>query len=252
MHRNLRICSRVLLLGMLTCSISLPAWSQRVPKPESPQSEAAETRPERDAEIERLDRELNRELMRSRQVLLKEAMARLKQDNWGPLRQLVARSGEFLVFLVVTGSLLWILRAFLENWRWRKMVRIQSEMHAKLLEKFGTSQEMLAYVESEAGRRFLELPSFEAEHRQAAVFPYARILWSVQFGVIAAVLGVGLLSVREKVRLEEAATALLVFGTLALMLGIGFLLSAGVSYLLSKSLGLIERPRLPETRTSRE
>ncbi len=270
MHRNLTISSHALLLGVLAFPASgclraqsnlpektvfSPAHPQKDRKPGvpgEPEREGAESgsAADRDPEMERMERELNRELMRARQTLVREAMVRVREGKSSEFRWVVNQIWPFPIFLVVTGSLLWILRAFLEDSRWRKMVKIQSEMHGKLLEKFGTTQEMLAYMESEAGRRFLESPPFETEHKQA--FPYARILWSVQIGLILAVSGTGLLFLRTRVAAEEAGAALLVFGTLCLTLGIGFLLSAGVSYLLSKSFGLLERPRLSEPRASRE
>jgi hypothetical protein len=147
----------------------------------------------------------------------------------------------FLVFLVVAGALLWILRVILENRRWSKMAKIQEEAHTKLLEKFATNQDLLSYMQTEAGKRFLESAPIpiDLEQRPRMSAPLGRILWSIQLGFILALAGVGLLFVRNSV--PDAAEPLLVFGTLGLMLGLGFIVSAGVSYGLSKHLGLLER-----------
>ena len=146
----------------------------------------------------------------------------------------------FLVFIGVTLALLWILRTLLENRRWNKMVKVQTETHAKLLDRFASSQEMLAYMQSDAGKKFLEAPVFEGQRRQVSTLPFGRILWSVQIGVIAAIFGIGILFLRGRVT-PDADMGFQVFGVLILTLGIGFLVSGGVSYVLAKHFGLLER-----------
>jgi hypothetical protein len=50
-------------------------------------------------------------------------------------------------------------------------------------------------------------------------------------------LGIGLLSISS----FEGGHAFTVFGTIGLAIGLGFLVSAGISYFLSKSWGLFDR-----------
>jgi len=156
------------------------------------------------------------------------AMMQFMNDAW-----------PFMVFLVVTGALLWILKVILENRRWSKLAKVQSEAHSKLLERFATNQELLAYMQTEAGKRFLESAPIpiDLEQRPRMSAPFGRILWSVQFGFTLAMAGAGLIYVRGYA--PDVAEELLVFGTLALMLGLGFVLSAVFSYGLSKHLGLL-------------
>jgi hypothetical protein len=145
----------------------------------------------------------------------------------------------FLGFLTV---MLWIIRAILMHRRWNRMAKTQMEAHSKLVERFQSSQDLLAYMQTEAGKRFLESApiALEVEPRPELSYPYARILWSVQAGLILGVAGAGLLFLRS--RIPDAEQALLLFGTLAVALGIGFLLSAGASFALSKSIGLLNGP----------
>src|ERR1035438_5742492 len=67
------------------------------------------------------------------------------------------------------GALIWLIRSFLENRRWGRTFKLQSEVHGKLIDKFSSSQELAAYMETEAGKRFLEaapIPvGFEQEKR---------------------------------------------------------------------------------------
>jgi len=149
-------------------------------------------------------------------------------------------AGPFLVFVIILGALLWVLRVILENRRWGKVAKVQSEVHSKLLEKFGNSQELLAYMGTEAGKRFLESQPFqlEAQGTRPTPYPFGRILLSMQLGVVALLVGVGLLYVRGHV--TEGVEGCLILGTLASTVGIGFLLSAAASYGLSRHLGLLE------------
>ena len=154
--------------------------------------------------------------------------------------QILDDFGGFLIFLVITMSILWIVRSALEHRRWHKMVKVQTETHTKLLDKFGSSQEMLTYMDSEAGRRFLETAVFDSQNKRSIALPYGRILWSVQIGVIAGVMGIGLLYLRGKVD-ADADMGLLIFGTMLSTLGLGFLVSGGVSYLLANFMGLLKQ-----------
>jgi len=149
--------------------------------------------------------------------------------------------GPFLIFVIITGAFLWIFRVLLENRRWSRMAKVQADVHTKLLEKFASSQELQAYMQTEAGRRFLESAPIPVEPDQKIRLnaPLGRILWSVQVGLILAMGGLGLLSVRSYV--PEGAQPLTVFGMLGLMLGLGFVLSAAAAYALSRHLGLLEQ-----------
>jgi hypothetical protein len=156
----------------------------------------------------------------------------------------------FLVFVIIVGSLLWVMRSILENRRWSRLAKVQAEAHTKLLERFGSSQELLAYMGTEPGKKFLEsapIPvGLEPQTRFGA--PLGRILWSAQLGLILGLGGAGLLYIRGSV--VGGDEPLLVFGTLGMTFGIGFILSAIFSYLLSRHLGLFERTDNPaENRT---
>src|SRR6266403_4030944 len=112
-----------------------------------------------------------------------------------------------------------------------KTAKLQAGIQTKLLEKFGSGQELLAYIQSDAGKRFQE--SLTAEQRT----PYGRILGAAQAGVILVLLGLALLFLRGRV--AGAEEEFLIFGTIILTLGFGFGLSAALSYFLSQSFGLL-------------
>ena len=144
----------------------------------------------------------------------------------------------FTVFICCLLAVLWVLRLVLENRRWNKSFRIHEEVHTKLIEKFASGQDLTAYMGSDAGRRLLEWtpPSIDTGSRGVPAAA-GRILWSIQAGLVLGLVGVGLLLVRDRV--PDAVEPLLVFGTLGATVGAGFIISAFVSYALSKHLGLM-------------
>jgi hypothetical protein len=150
--------------------------------------------------------------------------------------------GLFVFALIVTISLalVTLVKHFVGHRRWLRATKIQSEFHNRLLERMGSSSEVLAYAQS-SGRDLLpSLPPVETA--PALTAPFGRILWSVQAGVVAASVGIGLLVVKRYV-MEEVAQMLLTLGVLILSLGIGFALAAAASYMLSERLGLLSTAR---------
>lgn len=143
----------------------------------------------------------------------------------------------FFVVLIVWGVMMaagWAVWVVSNAVRRTRTARLQAEVRNKLLEKFGSSRELLDYLQTDAGQKFVDAGTTE---RMGT--PYGRILGSIQAGIILAVMGAALLFLRGSLPFETEE--LLVLGTLALALGIGFLLSSASAYVLSKSWGLFER-----------
>jgi hypothetical protein len=134
------------------------------------------------------------------------------------------------IFFSLIGFVIWTVFSTIRRY---KTTMLQAGLQTKLLEKFGSGQELLAYVQSDAGKSFLEAINMEQRT------PYGRILGAAQVGVILVLLSFALLFLRGRV--AGAEEGLLVFGTLTLSLGVGFGLSAALSYYLSKSFGLLSK-----------
>jgi len=148
----------------------------------------------------------------------------------------------FLVFLTVTGVVVWLIRMVVDGRRWNKHSKVQFEVHSKLLDRFQKNEELLAYMQTPSGRRFLDsAPIALHDDSRAISAPFARILWSLQAGVVGAVAGLGLLFVSWRL-VDEVSQFFFVVGTVTLALGGGFIVSAGAAYILSRRLGLFERP----------
>ncbi len=148
-------------------------------------------------------------------------------DVIGPMAALL---GMFAMI----GFIVWVV---MTSRRRSETVRAQTEMQTKLLEKFGSSQEMLQFLQSDAGKRFLESATIEQTK------PYGRILGSASVGIILFMFGLAFVVLRGQVHGSEEA--FVIPGVLFLALGLGFLLSAAVAYALSKSWGLINSNSKP-------
>ena len=145
---------------------------------------------------------------------------------------LAAVAGTFLFVFI------WLVRTIVQHRRWTRLSRVQSEVHNKLLDRFSSQEEVLQYINTAAGKKFLEAAPIPLESGPRAVSaPISRVLWSVQAGLILAALGIGLKFVSTSVE-KDIAPAMSGLGVLAIALGAGFIISAIVSLILSKRLGL--------------
>jgi hypothetical protein len=177
------------------------------------------------------------------------------QQDWQPLdaqgqtvrlyRDMMEGFASFAIFVAVSALIAWFVRTFIDYRRWLRVSKVQTEVHNKLLERFAGTGDLLAYIQSPAGRRFLESAPIplDAGPRHVAA-PFGRILWSVQAGVVIAVVGLGFQIVSGRV-MEGVGQPLALIGVLAMALGIGFILSGGVSYMLARKLGLVDGPAGP-------
>lgn len=155
----------------------------------------------------------------------------------------LAGFAAFLAAGLVLGTLVWLIKTVLEQRRWSRLSKIQAEVHSKLMDRFSSNDDILTYVQTPSGRRFLESgPSpLQQDMAPAVAAPLARILWSMQIGAVLLVTGLGLLflSARAFFEIQEI---FYIAGCMATALGAGFLVSSVAAYVLSRRLGLLDRP----------
>jgi hypothetical protein len=163
-------------------------------------------------------------------------------------RDVLGGLAAFIGFGMAIGLLAWLIRTIVDYRRWSRLAKVQTDVHTKLLDRFTANDDLLAYIQSPAGSKFLESSPIRLDASPRAVgAPLARILWSVQGGLVLIAGGIGLLVVGARIA-DEAAQPLHALGVLAIALGLGFLISAIVSFVISQRLGLIERgPAAPRT-----
>jgi hypothetical protein len=149
-----------------------------------------------------------------------------------------------VAFACFLAALVWMIRALLENRRWNRIFKLQSEVHGRLIDKFGSNQELATYMETEAGKRFLEAAPIPVNIESSQRMPntVARVLTPLQIGIVLVLLGIGFLLLRHAN--PDMETPMLVLGTIVMMPGIGFIISAGITWVLAARLGLM--PQNPE------
>jgi len=149
----------------------------------------------------------------------------------------------FAGFGMAIGLLTWLIRTFIDYRRWSRLSKVQAEVHTRLLDRFNTNEELMAYIATPAGSRFLSsapisLDTGSASRSMGA--PLSRIMLSLQAGLVLAAAGVGLMLAGQTVSQIEAAEPLHILGLISIALGVGFAVSAAASFLISKKLGLLE------------
>ena len=151
---------------------------------------------------------------------------------WSDLIPLLAFAcGLVAIFLLA--------RMFIENRRWSRIFKMQSDVHGRLIERFTSNQELATYMQTEAGRKFLEAAPIPVAFDQHQRVPsaIARVLTPLQAGIVMVLLGLGLLSLQQAG--PDTQIPMRILGTLVLAPGIGFIISAGVSWFLAQRLGLM-------------
>lgn len=156
---------------------------------------------------------------------------RMAEDLLEGIGVLVIMSSIFTFFA-------WLVRVVLDHRRWLRQSKTQVEAHAKILDRLTSHDDLLAYIQSPAGQRFLESAPIEIDGRQRPVnTSLSRVLLAVQAGIVLVALGFGFTVLQG--RFGEAGKGFWMLSTLAMALGVGFLLSAGASYVISARHGLI-------------
>jgi hypothetical protein len=153
---------------------------------------------------------------------------------------------EAFTIVMVVGSIAFaiysLIRIVMNHRRWLRSSKIQADAHNKLLDRLTSNDELVAYIQSPSGERFLQSAPITVDSDRALSAPLGRILWSVQAGLVLIAGGLGLQWVSGHVAVadRDVTQPLYVIGVIAVSLGAGFVLSSVVAYLLSRRLGLLD------------
>ncbi len=139
-------------------------------------------------------------------------------------------------FALIAFALAWLVRTIIEQKRWNRLSRQQTEVHNKILDRFSSSEELLAYIKTPAGTKFLESAPIPLHAERApSTSPYSRILWSIQVGVVIAAGGLGMLLVGVR-HGGSPGSGFFALGAIAFCVGGGFIASALISLFLTRRL----------------
>lgn len=108
----------------------------------------------------------------------------------------------------------------------QRRMEVQAEMQTKLIERFGSAPEMVAFLQSPAGKEFVS-----GVQTAPAILARERLLGGFTRAIVLTSLGVAFLFLTF-----YADDAFVIPAAILLSLGIGYLLATGLSYKLSASL----------------
>jgi hypothetical protein len=140
-----------------------------------------------------------------------------------------------LVVLVIFSTIGWVVYILAEAYRRKQRLKMVTDLHTRILDRMGSTAEFATFLQTEGGQQFIDTLSVERTH------PAEKIARALQMGIIFTAVGVGFVLVRPSVDLDAEA-GFTVLSALLLSLGVGFLLSAIASWMLSRSFGLFDRP----------
>ncbi len=156
-------------------------------------------------------------------------------------KDILGALGGFSVFLIITYVLVWAVKALIEQRRWSRLARIQTEVHSKLLDRFTSNEDLLAYIQTPAGRRFLESAPIPLESAKPISAPVGRIFGSLQAGLVITAAGIGLDFASSRF-VSGVSEPLFAIAVIAICVGIAFILSAASFYVISRRFGLWQAP----------
>ncbi|HYI07648.1 MAG TPA: hypothetical protein VEK57_01135 [Thermoanaerobaculia bacterium] len=165
-------------------------------------------------------------------------------------RETMEGIGIFAILLTFVGLGAWLIKTFVQQRRWSRVSKIQAEVHNKLLDRFASNQELLAYIQTSAGKRFLESAPLPVDESPSTIHaPINRILWSVQAGLVIGATGLGLRFVSMSME-KDVAGPMAGLGSIAIAIGLGLVVSAAAAFLISRRLGLWQPPAQVEGTTA--
>jgi hypothetical protein len=131
----------------------------------------------------------------------------------------------------VAAWIIWVIAANIRRSRTSKHI---VDLHSKLLDRFVNSNELMAYLEGEAGKRFFESLTLYVRDSMS------RILNSMQAGVVLLLLGVAFLGLHSTQHEPWIRQTLLLAGVPTGTIGAGLLISAFFAFRLCRRWGLLK------------
>jgi hypothetical protein len=140
----------------------------------------------------------------------------------------------FIDPITITFTLCFLSWIILTSIRRVMMTRAQSAVQEKIFARIDSAESLATLTATDSGRLFLESLTLE---KPEPTSPHRRIFNGIQAGVVLTTFGLAMMYLHH-LKVTDGPE-LLVFGTGALGIGVGFLIAAAASLGLSRSLGLI-------------
>ena len=152
------------------------------------------------------------------------------------IKEILETITAFAVGVTIIICAAWIVINIIKTMKQRADTRTRAEIYNRLIDKFGTAPEFIAFLQSDAGLKFIE------ENTVQNAAPLSKILAAIQIGIILTLVGIGLLvtgNIFGESLGGDLYIVLTVGGIIGLMVGIGFLISSMISYRLCKTWGIL-------------
>jgi hypothetical protein len=139
-----------------------------------------------------------------------------------------------LGILSVFGSLSFLTWVIVDGLRRKQQLRVMADFHSKLLDRISNGKELAEFMDSPGGVKFVDSISTERTH------PAQRVLRAVQIGIVLCAAGMGCRVISWQAALVErdATEGFAILGILLLSVGLGYLVSAGATFGLGRTLGV--------------
>ncbi|ANM31804.1 hypothetical protein ABI59_22940 [Acidobacteria bacterium Mor1] len=139
---------------------------------------------------------------------------------------------EILATSAAITGVFWTLHNIFKTLTHRRELKAMVNFHDKLFDKLSDPADVRALLESTASERL-----FDSLGRERNGNVHRRVLFGLQAGAVLGIAGMAMLALGIYYRGDEG---FVVMGILLGALGMGFLLSSGISYRLSRQWGLLE------------
>jgi hypothetical protein len=136
--------------------------------------------------------------------------------------------------LLIAFTICFIVWTVFSSVRRYGIAKTKAALQEKILQRIDTSDALTSLAANESGRRFLE--SITVEENKVSS-PYGRILFGIQAGIVLFFFGAALLFIQRHIGGDNPG--LIIIGTGAIGLGLGFLTASAASIVVSRKLGLI-------------
>jgi small-conductance mechanosensitive channel len=140
--------------------------------------------------------------------------------------------------VVIGGTFCWIIWVAFSTVRRYLIAKAKAGLQEKVLQRIESSEALVTLASNDSGRRFLESITVEESQPQS---PFGRILFGVQAGIVLFFFGVAMLFVHHHT--ADYDSGFMIVGIGAIGLGLGFLVAASASVVVSRQLGLMDRER---------
>jgi hypothetical protein len=142
------------------------------------------------------------------------------------------------VVCLLIGFIAWITFSTIRRYL---VAKLQASLQAKLLDRIESTEALLAYVQTDAGRKLIDALRLD---QQVRATPFRSVVLGVQASIVLIVFGGAFLLLHAiKILPDDSAV---VIGVLPIALGIGFGIAAGAAYVLSRNFGVLGESRRPQ------